>query len=191
MESFNEGFQNIIPRGIRNFQNGNFSYANSVLQSLSCLNCIKEIADNENIITNIQNSQFILTKEFLNLVIILNKIPNKDPFSDYIILYFNKFYNNCKNHIQSQNVLNNDPFHFTYFLLQFMHLETNLPQCPNYNIQNLFTQNIDNQKNNDYMEQLYLDFFYKTQNSIISDFFFGLKNMHLIVSYAEHIIFIQ
>ena len=56
-----------------------------------------------------------------------------------------------------------------------MHLETNLPQCPNYNIQNLFTQNIDNQKNNDYMEQLYLDFFYKTQNSIISDFFFWIE----------------
>lgn len=154
MNSFNEVSQNIFPRGIKNFQNGNFSYANCVLQSISCLNCIKDIICNQNIINHIQHSQLLLTKEFINILFILNKIYNKDVCSDEIIIYFQKYYNHYKSYIQSKNVLNNDPFHFLYFLLQFLHLENNSPECPNYNIQNLFNQSIDNQKNDEHMEKL-------------------------------------
>ena len=43
-------------------------------------------------------------------------------------------YNKNQNYIKSKNVLNPDPFHFLYFLLQFIHIEINNPNNPNYDL---------------------------------------------------------
>ena len=167
--------QNIIPRGISNGQFGDFSYANSVLQCLSCLDSLKEVINKKEYMILLQQPQYSLANQVFNLILILNKIYNKDAYSDPIIISFINKYNNNKSMIQSQKVLDRDPFQFFYFLLQFLHLELNIPKNPNYNLQNLFSQPLQCQKNDEYMLNLFLDFFDNTQNSIISDYFFSIE----------------
>ena len=167
--------RNIIPRGISNGQFGDFSYANSVLQSLSCLDSLKEVINKKEYMILLQQPQYSLANQVFNLILILNKIYNKDAYSDPIIISFINKYNNNKYMIQSQKVLDRVPFQFLYFLLQFLHLELNIPKNPNYNLQNLFSQPLQCQKNDEYMLNLFLDFFENTQNSIISDYFFSIE----------------
>ena len=169
---------NRFPTGIKTLVNQDYSYANSVIQSLGNLDCIKQLI-------NIQNLQYLknnpdpsLTKEFFTLLFIINNV-NKEPIIDDFIVSFKQAYNKNQSIIISKNVLSPDPFHFLYFLLQFIHLEINQCNDKNYDINNYNNQNINNQKNDDYMLLLFLDFYSKTQNSVISNIFFNtIRNIY-------------
>ena len=165
--------QNFIPnRGIINNKIGEISYAHSTLQSLSCLDILHETTNQKQFIQLPNNS---LTKEFFCLLYNLYNIPNDYAYSNALIDYFEKMYYKNKENITSQNVLNHDPFHFLYFLLQFMHIEINNPMNPNYNISILSNQTIQNQQNDSHMFQIFSDFYSNTQNSLISDNFYNVE----------------
>ena len=161
-----------IPTGITTFVNENYSYANSVIQSLGNLDCIKQLINRQNLQYLKNNPRFGLTTEFLKILIIINEVK-KEPIIDDLINSFKQAYKNNQFNIKSPNVLSQDPFHFLYFLLQFIHLEINIDVDQNYNINNYNNQNVTNHKNDDYMLSLFLDFFTKTQNSFISNNFYN------------------
>ena len=164
-----------IPRrGVKNFNKEDYSYANSVLNSLSCLDCIRELTNKE-ILGKIYQKNFYLAKDFFNLIFILNRIDNQEACSQEIIASFQKAYYRYKNLIKSQNVLKRDPYHFLFFLLQFLHIEINEPKVPNYKVHKLYNQKIQEQRNDDYMYQLYLNCYENTQNSLISYYFFNIE----------------
>ena len=166
--------QNFIPnRGIVINENEDLSYANSTLQSLSCLDIFYEITNQNQFIQCLPNKS--LTKEFFYLLYKIYNNPNKYVYSDGLIDYFEKMYYKNKGNIISQNVLNHDAFHFLYFLLQFIHIEINNPMNPNYDISVLSNQTIQNQRNDSHMFQIFCDFYCKTQNSLISDNFYNVE----------------
>ena len=167
-----------IPTGIKTFVNENYSYANSVIQSLGSLGCIKQLINRQNLQYLKNNPRFELTTEFLKILIIINEVK-KEPIIDDLIKSLKQIYNNNKLNIKSPNALNPDPFHFLYFLLQFIHIEINIDIDQNYNINNYNNQNVMNHKNDDYMLSLFLDFFSNTQNSFISSNFYNtIRNIY-------------
>ena len=169
----NSSYGNPIPnRGIFIKKNEDYSFAHSSLQALSCLDCIFNIANNFQIIQLFPNNT--LVKEFLSLLYCLYNKTNQSPTSDAIINNFERLYYNNRNQIKTQKVLNHDPFHFLYFLLQFMHIEINNPIEPYYDLSNLYP-NIQIQQNDNSMFQIFCDFFQKTQNSFISDNFYNIE----------------
>ena len=160
-----------LPHGItNNFQNNelNFSYAHAVLQSLCFLDSTERFFSFMNNNNMRKNMFFPLANEFLSLI---EKVNNGiTPDSQNVIIYFERKYKEYKMNIESNNVLSPDPFHFIYFFLQFLHLETNMA--------NPFNNNLDNQplqamKNDNYIYRQFLTFIMKTQNSIISNDFFS------------------
>ena len=160
-----------LAKGIKNNNNGNFSYAHSVLQSLSNLDTSKEFIrayEFDKI-----NPNFLLTKELYALIFVLN--GGNQGLSNDIIQKFKDYYYKNQSSIQSKNVLKEDPFHFLFFLLQFVHLESNDPKNPNYNMNLLSNQNLGNKQNDDFMFNLYMEFFNQTQNSLIADNFFNIE----------------
>ena len=175
--NINNNGQNIIPnRGIISFRNGDYSYAHAVLQSLSCLDCIYNIISHNQLFQFLQNSNYILTKDLFQLLSYLyNNNSNQPASSQNILNSFEIMYNKNQNYIKSKNVLNPDPFHFLYFLLQFIHIEINNPNNPNYDLSILNNQNIQNQKNDNYMFNLFKEFFCETQNSFISGNFYNIE----------------
>ena len=158
-----------LPHGItNNFRNNelNFSYAHAVLQSLCFLDTTKELFSfMEN--NNMRNNNFFpMANEFLNLI---EKINNGiTPDSQNILIYFGKKYFENQNNIESKNVLSPDPFHFLYFFLQFLHLETNMSN-PYDN--SLFNQPLQIMKVDNTIYKEFLTYIMKTQNSIISNGF--------------------
>ena len=153
-------------KGIINNNLGDYSYAHSVLQALSCLDSSNYIAQNLPMFKIDYNPNFYLTTATFQLIDSLNK--GKECNSQYFMQCYINAYEKNKSIIQIGNVLFPDPFHFLYFLLQFLHLETNIPENPNYQIR---TESLLNQKNDQYMFELYKDFWNQTQHSIISNFF--------------------
>ena len=159
---------NMFPmQGIKNINNNTSSYVHSVLQSLGCLDFINKflhIQNYENL--GLMEMNFYFSKEFYNLMSML--INGKQAFSADLIQYYikraNMLYPNEQN-----NPFKGDPYHFLYYLLEILHFENNIPKDPSYNINQLYNQNIFNQQNDDYMYFLFLDFFQRTQNSLISD----------------------
>lgn len=160
-------------KGIHNNSGYNFSYVHSVLQSLSCLNSSKQflILNKNNPFLN--TPQFLMTKAFYNLVNILNCGMEANS-GDIVTLFKNAFLKNALN-IKSKNVLSNDPFHFLNYSLEFLHLENNMPLNGNYILNNLYNQNIENQRDDDHMYCLFLGFFQQTQNSFISKYFLNVE----------------
>jgi hypothetical protein len=158
-------------KGIINKNKGNYSYAHSVLQSICCLDASKEFINSIDFNLIDQNAK--LSKELYALINVLNL--GKAGVSNDIIPLFKECYDKNKSIIQSKNVLKEDPFHFLFFLLQFIHFETNVPKNPNYNINLLNNQSINNKQNDGYMFNLYMDFFNQTQNSLISNNFYNIE----------------
>ena len=175
---------NVFPAGICNMFNNqlNFSYAHAALQSLFCLNSSQELFHfmiNNNIRYNML---FPMANELLNIFdsIRSGNIAN----SQNILFYFGKYYMENKMNIQSQNVLNPDPFHFLYFLLQFLHMETNMGRSydTSYFNQNLNTMKIDNN-----IYRLFLQFYITSQNSIISsDMFTTVRYTYKCINCGEY-----
>ena len=85
-----------MKKGVVNFNKGDYSYANSVLISLSCLDCIRELTFRQEILNKILNSNFILAKDFFNLIFILNRMSNQEACSQEIINSFTKIYDKYK-----------------------------------------------------------------------------------------------
>ena len=135
---------------INTTSNSNFSYAHSVLQSLSCLDITKEFV--KSIVFENINPNFLLTKELYALIFVLN--GGNQGLSNDIIQKFKEHYKKNQSTIQSKNVLKEDPFHFLFFLLQFIHLESNVPKNPNYNANLLTNQSLNNKQNDDFMYKL-------------------------------------
>ena len=162
---------NIFPQGItNNFQNNqlNFSYAHAALQPLCFLDVTK------NLFTFMQNNGmrynnfFPMANELLKIIEKVNS--GIVPDSQNIIYYYGKKYMENQMNVISKNVLAPDPFHFLYFLFQFLHLETNM--CNRFE-NNFFDQSLNAMKNDDYIYMQFLLFIMKTQNSIISNDFFN------------------
>ena len=162
---------NQFPQGITNsFQNGqlNFSYAHAALQSLCCLNTTNQLFLFMNNNGMRYNMLFPMANEFLNLI---EKVNNGiTPDSQNIIFYFGKKYLENQTNIITKNVLSPDPFHFLYFLMHFLHLETNMS---NQYDNSLFNQPLEIMRNDDYMYMQFLMYIIRTQNSIISNEFFN------------------
>ena len=156
---------------INTTSNSNCSYAHSVLQSLSCLDITKEFV--KSVVFEKINPNFLLTKELYALIFVLN--GGKEGLSNDIIQKFRDCYENNKANIQSPNVLKEDPFHFLFFLLQFIHLESNVPKNPNYNTNLLTNQSLNNKQNDEFMFKLFVEFFNQTQNTLIAENFFNIE----------------
>ena len=161
-----------LKTGIKSHVNANYSYAKSVIQSLGNLDCIKQLINLQHLEFLSNNSNFILTKEFFNILFIMNNL-NKEPIIDDLVIQFKQAYIKNNSNIKSPNVLNQDPFHFLYFLLQFIHLEINRVNDKNFNINNYNNQTVMNRKNDDYLLDLFVEFLIKTQNSYISNNFYN------------------
>ena len=145
----------------------NFSYAHSVLQSLFFLDSSQDFY-NFMINNNIRfNMLFPMANELLNIFdsIRSGNIAN----SQNILFYYGNYYMQNKMNIHSKNVLEPDPFHFLYFLLQFLHMETNISSTFD---SSLFNQNLDVMRNENLIYMLFLQFII-SQNSIISNAFFN------------------
>lgn len=160
-------------KGIINFSNYNWSYVHSVIQSLSCLESSKQLVvlNRNNPILN--SPLFAMTNSFINLINTL--ICGMEGNSADIIQNFKNSYIKHQNSINSKNVLSNDPYHFLHYSLQFLHLENNMAQNPNFNINILNNQNIQNKMNDDYMYCLFLSFFLQTQNSFVTKYFLNIE----------------
>ena len=155
-------------KGIKNFSNTNYSYVHSVLQSMSCLESSKQFLF-QNSFNNFDQN-FCITIELYNLMSMLNN--GNEAFSSDIINYYN---NKAKIIFQKNSIFSTDPYHFLYYLLELIHFENNIPQDQYYDCKILYNQNIDNQKKDDYMYALFYDFFRRTQNSMISNYFYNIE----------------
>ena len=160
---------NSFPAGISNMlnKNLNFSYAHSVIQSLYFLDSSKYLFDFMNYNNMRNNALFPLSNELLNIYECIKQ--GKTANSQNILFYYYKYYEENKYNIQSKNVLKPDPFHFIYFLSQFLHIETNITKIFD---NSLYNQRLEVMKNDDSIYKMFLEFLL-TQNSIISNIFFN------------------
>ena len=158
-------------RGIKNLNQGDYSYAHSVLQSLCCLDCSRKFLQiSRNDMQN--NNNYLLTNAVLDL---LNCLYNgQEGNSQNVLTCFINSYERHRPYINTKNVLNHDPFHFIFFLLNFLHLENNKVQNVNNDI-NMDNQILLNQQDDSFMFKLFKNFWIQTQNSIISDNFFSIE----------------
>ena len=162
---------NSFPQGItNNFQNNqlNFSYVHAALQPLCFLDTTKNLFSFMENNGMRYNNFFPMANELLKIIERVNS--GIVPDSQNILFYYGKKYLENQMNIISKNVLATDPFHFLYFLFQFLHLETNM--CNKYD-NTLFNQSLNAMKNDDYIYMQFLMFIMKTQNSIISNDFFN------------------
>ena len=156
----------LYPQGIYNsFRNNelNFTYAHSVLQSLCFLDSTQKFFSymNDNNMRN--NINFQMANELLNLIQTVNSGNRAD--SKNILYFFGKYYTENINNLPSKNALSPDPFHFFYFLLYFLHLETNMvKQYDN----RFFKLGFNSMKNDNEIYREFLLYIIKTQNSLIS-----------------------
>ena len=169
-------------KGVKCSEQGDYSYAHSVLQSLSCLECsglfLRDLAND---IKN--NGNYLLTNAVLELFNCLNN--GQEGNSQKVLCCFNNSYIKHSSLIQTKNVLNSDPFHFLYFLLQFLHIENNKPRDNNYD-KNFENQILQNQQDDSFMYKLFLNFFKQTQNSPISNNFFSIERNEHICPNCQH-----
>ena len=162
---------NQYPQGIYNsFRNNelNFTYAHSVLQALCFLDSTQKFFThmNENNMRN--NINFQMANELLNIIQTVNSGVRAD--SKFIIYLFGKYFTENKDNLPSSNVLSPDPFHFFYFLLHFLHLETNMVKEYDNRFVNL---DFNSMKNDNQIYREFLLFVIKTQNSLVSTNFFS------------------
>lgn len=161
------------------------TFINSVLISFASLKYISIWMHNldnqrQQILLNNQNS---LTKELYILYYNLYKGFDVDS-SNFILNYNNKY-----STIYKGMKLYEDPYHFLFYLIDLIHLENNFPPNPNFNLNILETQTIDNLRNDDYMFNLFGSFFQQTQNSIISNYFYNIIKNQLVCNLCSKLYF--
>jgi len=149
------------------------SFINCVLQVFAILDCIKLWCNNLN--SNQIQIKFnsIFTKEILKL---LNSLyNNQQPDSTNIILQYNNYIKTyCKKQIKQ------DPFEFMSFLLDKLHEENNSPLPTNLNQSIINNQSLQNRRNLATLYNLYIDYFQKSFNSIISHNFTNILKYEMM-----------
>ena len=157
-------------KGIKNYGSQmESSFANSVLQSLSCLDCIKQWYNQLSQLYFLQMNNYpSLTKQFFILLNYLysGNLPDSFNTISQFNFEFSKLYNN--------KFMKNDPFHFLYYFLDLLHYENNYIINPNFNKQLLIFPDKNSMKNEFYMFNLYKNFLKLTQNSVISRNFYNI-----------------
>ena len=144
--------------------NKNNSYANSVLQSLYSLFCIRDYFTNPQNVNNFMNFQMPLSKSFHFLLKTLMNGSVGDS-SNTIDNY---------NVTAKENAFKTDPYHFLFYFLEQLHWENNKPSNQYYNYSQLENVDINLRINDNYMYSLFCSFFQSTQNSIISQKFYNI-----------------
>ena len=156
-------------KGIKNYCiNEEASYVNSVLQSLSCLDCIVNWFNNINKNAIMNNMQSSLTKEFYSLLTNLYSGQNAD--SSNIIFHFN---NKLKQFWGKE--VKNDPYRFLHYFLEIEHYENNIMLNPNFNMNLINNPSIENMRNDQYMYYIFGLYFQQVQNSFISQSFYNVE----------------
>ena len=148
----------------------NTSFINSVLQVLSSLDCVRFWVNNLNNIRErlLSNNQCLITKELYLMYFSLYNGQKVDS-SNFILNYNNKYKS-----VYNKNKLYDDPYHFLFYLIDFIHAENNNPPNPNFNINILGNRKIEELKNDNFMFNLFCSFYQSTQNSIISNYFYNI-----------------
>ena len=169
MNNMNNNNNEYLPmKTIKNYNlNREASFANSVLQSLVSIGCIKSWLNKlfkSNIMNNVEDC---LTKKFYQLYYSLNTGQDKIDSTDIIIHLENKIRELYKKDFQK------DPFHFFFYFLDLLHFENNAPLDPNYDKNSYQKKIIDHCKDDNLVFKAFIKYFTKTQNSIISDNFFN------------------
>ena len=183
MSNINNMNNNFFINAITNYSlNEEVSYINSVLQSLSSLDCIKfwinTLNKNNNMIMN--NMQASITKEFYLLM--SNLFFGKPVDSSNIIFHFRN-----KSQQIYNKVITKDAYHFLHYLLELLHLENNCPINPNFNI-HLYENQIFQNKNNDNMiYNLFCNYYQQTTNSIISQYFYNIEKYQFYCQFCQTI----
>ena len=153
------------PDGIfNNTINGDFSHVNSVLQSLSntdLINQFQKFAQFKNIYNT---NNYRLIKAIIGLA---NHFDSSN-----IIQVYRTIYNENINKLGNNRVLAPDPFHFLFYLLQFLHMEANnSPKNSDPNILNSLT--VEQKKNEDDVVTIFINYITSNhKDSIIFDYFF-------------------
>ena len=103
------------------------------------------------------------------------------------MLFYNLY---CGNQVDSTNLISTlenqvrviykkdmkkDDYHVLYYILNILHAENNCPINPNFNINSYQMQYIQNMKNDNYMYNLFRNFYQQTTNSIISQYFYNIE----------------
>lgn len=146
----------------------NFSYANTVLQCLTSLECIKQwyykLAQNN--FMRMQYNPNSITILFYNILYFLY-IGNYPDSLAIINQHFQKVWQLYKKQLKL------DPFHFLFYFLQLFHSENNIISNPNFNVGAYKNPHPQNLLNDQYMLTLFINYFKSTQNSIVSNNFFN------------------
>ena len=114
------------------------------------------------------NFQCFITKEFYQILKSLFSGQQVDS-SNFIFNYENK-YKQIKNKEPKQDI-----YHFIYNLLDFIHLENNMPINPNFDKSQVDYPGLQNMRNNDYMYNIFGSYFQQALNSIISQCFYNIE----------------
>ena len=146
--------------------NIDFSYANSFLQSIASLKCIKNWFHLYNINENINNSNFPLINEFYNLL--FNIYNKKKSDSNKILLEYEK---QTKMLLNIKN--NKEPFDFINNFLKLLHFENNYYNFNDFYINQITIKNIKLMSNDEFMYSLYESFLNQMNNSDIFNLFFS------------------
>ena len=156
-------------KGIKNYSlNMEASYINSVLQSLSSLDTIKNWFEYLNNNNNMNDNNQSLTKE---LYLLLNYLYNGNKVdSSNIIISSDSL---SKSFLKK--VIKEDPYHFLIIFLELLHIENNRPINPNFDKSIVNHPSIEQMKNKNFMYTSFGSFFQQTQNSIISQCFFNVE----------------
>ena len=123
--------------------------------------------NNYKIMNNIGAS---LTKEFYQIFISLLSPQQNQIDSTNLIFHFD---NKTRNTYQKE--ITKDPYHFLFYFLELLHWENNAPKNNNYNINFYKNQTIENMRNDQTMFMKYCEYFYQTQNSFISEYFYNTE----------------
>ena len=157
-----------FPSGIFNPNNGDCSYAHSVLQSLLMHPLMKiEYEYFSNLIhsCNLNNNRFRLTKELLN---IYNKINENQPANSRKIIdsYLKIANENIQSFGNNYKFTEKDPFHFMLYFLQFLHLELNFSRN-NFDDKRLNNLSLADKRQENTMRNIFFEYLNECHNNSV------------------------
>ena len=154
-------------KGIKDSFNTESSYANSVLQSLACLDCIKDWYNQLDYGFKNNINMNPLTKDFY--LLLQNLYAFNQSYSSQVI---KTLASQANNFLQVQ--IEHDPYHFLKYFLKIIHIENNRPIDPYFNTSSISNPNINLMKDNNYMYNLFAQYFQQALNSVVSQNFYTL-----------------
>ena len=105
-------------KGINNYSEntGEASYANSVLQTLACLDCIKTWFNSSDINFIMNNNNNPITKEFYQL---LNSLYSNSKYQVDSTNIISRFFDKASSIFNKK--IKKDPYHFFFYFLKIFH----------------------------------------------------------------------